>query len=162
MSNGYVVELETDHDVDENLIDDIMDTLAADHVAVAATAQEPTHLVITLTLDIDTPLQAAETAVDKVTPFAPVIGFTVTPEQLRDQRMDPTAEALPDMLPVSEAAALAGVRRQSIYSWLDQGHIKGRPPRAGYGWMVDRASLTAHLQSRHKPASIGAGDGTQS
>lgn len=118
---GYVLEIEIATPVDEDLVDELMEDLSDLHVTVGAPPGEPAHMVISLTIDANDVHQAVNVALTRTTGRGALVGYSVTLEELRDERLG--LKPNDDVLTVAQAAALAGVTRQTMFRWVHSGRV---------------------------------------
>ena len=139
MSTDYNARVELDTRADIDTL--ILDALAPYHPATSRSPQG--RVEVTITVPAADFAQAAQTTVAVFARAldAPILAIEIMPTDEFDRRIG--LAPIPDLVSVTEAAALAGVTRQAILQRLESGSLAGR--KVGTTWAVQRDHLTAKI-----------------
>lgn len=148
MTSHYVVELELDipHTSGHSEVDAALTALELWHPAARESAAGT--LEVTVTLPAESLVQAVAAAVSVAeSNVGPVVGLSVLPEEVRDQREG--WHTIDELIPVGEAAAILDVSRQRVLQMIGEGKLPRR--RIGREYALPRAAVQA-LQRRSTPS----------
>lgn len=146
-TTAHVVDLELDATVhDEDLVDAIMDDLAAQHVAVSGVGA-PQHVLITLTLDEPDLLTALQTGHALASRHGTVIAAAALPEELRDAREDLAGDPLTQVIGAPDAARMLGISGSAVRALVARGKIAGTRLN-GRSLSLDLASVLDYKERR--------------
>ena len=124
-------------DVGPERAEDVVDALAA--YGAAAGVTDRGHLQVVLTVSGETLVQVMQTAVALAAQAieARIVSarFLSTADFDARQGLEP----LPELVSVTEAAAILGVSRQAVAQRIASGSLPGR--QVGTAWVVPRAAL---------------------
>lgn len=143
---SHVVDVEIDRAIDEDLIDQIIDDLAAHHVGVSSVGADP-HILITLTLDEPNLLRAVTQAVTLTGRYGDVVGVSALPEQLRDEREGFTTDPHAQVIGAPDAARLLGISGAAVRKLAAKGTIAGTHLN-DRAWSLDLASVLDYKERR--------------
>lgn len=144
---GYVLEIELATTVEEDLVDEIMEDLTDLHATIGTPPGEPANMVITLTTDADDVHEAVQVGLARAAGYGPLVGYSVIPEELRDQRAGLEGAFVDRALSVPDAADLAQVTRQTMFRWVHSGRVAATQI-SDRSWAVDRASVERVVSER--------------
>jgi excisionase family DNA binding protein len=131
------IELDT-RDTDRESVDGVLDALSAYHAS--ASASPAGQLQVILTVPAEDLRQAATTALALAASTGhEVLVLEVLPTEEFDRRV--LLETVPDMISVTEAAAILDVSRQRVLMLLDEGRLPGT--KVGSTWVLQRAAVEA-------------------
>lgn len=130
------IELETS-DTSGDALDELMSAFAPWHPAIGLS--ETGWIEIAITLPADDIRQAGATATALVASATdiPVRSFTISTSEDFDARA--TSTAIPDLVSVTEAAAVLGLSRQRVLQMLASHALRGR--QVGSTWVIPRGAL---------------------
>lgn len=127
----------TDDTGDDDVVDHLIDALAAYHPTASRDAG---HWQVTITLPAHSLSQAITTAQALAGPLGELIGMEVLPTAVFDKRAG--LEALEvELLSVSQAAARLGVTPQTVRDRINNGTLPAL--RIGRNWAVPEAALSS-------------------
>lgn len=130
------IEYQTREDIDDALLE------ALTEYGPATGRAERGWVEVYITVPATTLRQAFSTAlaVAEAAVQVPVLAVEVLPTAEFDARNG--LAPLPELVSVTEAAALLGVSRQAVLQRLESGSLPGR--KVGNAWVIQRPALPAH------------------
>lgn len=142
----WTSRFETDHRaaLSDDLVDELLDQLDGFHAALGATQRG--ELAVTISYpaeDLRQALVTGEAVVRGALAAAHIDGKVTAAEVMTSEQFDRQLglQPLPELLSVTEAAAIIGVTGARVRQMLDAGQLEGA--KAGATWVVPRAAAEA-------------------